>query len=112
MPALPGGSDEPEARAWSLLSAHGLVLFFLGMNPDATLRDISERMGLTERTIHTVIKNLSRADMVRVRKVGRRHSYTLNPDAHFVHPMFAHLRVGSFLEALQSGRELRAHAGP
>ena len=112
MPTLGGGSDKPEARAWTLLSAHGLVLFFLGMNPDATLRDISERMGLTERTIHTVIKNLSRADMVRVRKVGRRHSYTLNPDAHFVHPMFAHLRVGSFLEALQDGRELRAHAGP
>ena len=101
MPTTSGDPSASHVPAWSLLSTHGLVLFFLGMNPDATLRDISERLGLTERTIHNVIKNLSRADMVRIRKVGRRNSYKLNGDAHFVHPMFAHLRLGNFLEALQ-----------
>ena len=104
MPIMSGGSTESHVPAWSLLSTHGLVLFFLGMNPDATLRDISARLGLTERTIHNAIKNLSQADMVRVQTVGRRHSYKLNPDAHFLHPMFAHLRLGSFLEALQGTR--------
>ncbi|MEP7215998.1 MAG: hypothetical protein ABI782_07065 [Anaerolineaceae bacterium] len=38
--------------------------------------------------------------MVRTGRVGRRNSYRVNPDARFVHPAFAHLRVDAFLAAL------------
>ncbi len=86
-----------ERPAWNLLSPHGLVLFFVAMKPESTLREMSEQLGLTERTLYSVIKDLSEAQMVRTAKVGRRHCYTVNPEAKFVHPLFAHLRLASFL---------------
>ena len=85
---------------WTLLSPHGLVLFFLAMNPHSTLREMSGRLGLSERTLYTVIKDLSQAQMVRTGRVGRRNSYTVNSDTRFVHSAFAHLRLGDFLATL------------
>jgi predicted DNA-binding transcriptional regulator YafY len=90
---------------WSLLSSHGVVLFYLATHPDSTLRDLSQQVGLTERTVYRVIHDLSTADMVHTRKVGRRNSYVVNPEAHFVQPMFAHLQVGALIGALYGGRE-------
>lgn len=101
---MPGTSRSPaesERPTWSLLTAHGLVLFYVALNPDVTLREVSQRVGLTERTIYSVIKDLSEANMVSVRKEGRRNFYTVNAEAHFAHPIFAHLRVGAFLDALR-----------
>jgi DNA-binding IscR family transcriptional regulator len=92
---------ESRNRTWALLSPHGFVLFYLAMNPEATLRDMSQNIGLTERTLYSVIKDLSSADMVRVARIGRRNSYNVNADAHFVHPLFAHLTVKKLLDALK-----------
>lgn len=94
----PGAAAEPPT--WSLLSPHGLVLFFVAVKPESTLREMAEQLGLTERTLYSVIKDLSGAQMVRTAKMGRRHSYTVNPEAKFLHPHFAHLRLAGFLEAL------------
>lgn len=94
---MPTGSTS----SWSLLSNHGFVLFVLAMRPDSTLREMSARLDLTERTLSSIIKDLAAADMVRVRRVGRRNSYFVNADAHFMHPMFAHLRLGDFLDSLK-----------
>lgn len=103
MPGTSRSPEEPQRPVWSLLTAHGLVLFYVALNPDSTVKDVSQRLELTERTIFKVIKDLSGADMLFVRNEGRRKFYSVNPDAHFVHPMFAHLRVGDFLEALRAG---------
>lgn len=100
---MPSG-ERPAANAaprWSLLSPHGLVLFFLAIHPDSTLRDMAQQLGLTERTLYTMIRDLSSANMVRAARVGRHNSYKVNVDAHFVHPMFAHLRIGNFLDILK-----------
>ncbi|MEP6870987.1 MAG: MarR family transcriptional regulator [Anaerolineaceae bacterium] len=98
----PDSFEEPgSARPnWTLLSPHGLVLFFLAMNPHSTLREMSGLLELSERTLYTVIKDLSQAHMVRTGRVGRQNSYTVNADARFVHPAFAHLRLGDFLATL------------
>lgn len=100
--ARPASFEEPGGGGptWTLLSPHGLVLFFLAMNPDSTLREMSGRLGLSERTLYTVIKDLSQAHMVGSGRVGRQNSYTVNSDSRFVHPAFAHLRLGDFLAAL------------
>jgi hypothetical protein len=103
MPATSGAPGEAHTNAWIVLSPHGFVLLYLAANPDSTLRDLSQRLGLTERRLHSVIKDLSSADMVRVEKAGRRNSYRVNSDADLAHPLFDHLRLGQFLDALRAG---------
>jgi DNA-binding transcriptional ArsR family regulator len=102
-PAPPAESDPAESgRRWSLLSPHGFVVFALTLQPDATLRDLSRQIGLTERTLHGIIKELAAADMVRVRREGRRNIYRVNDDAYLPHPMFSHIQLGTFLDALRN----------
>ena len=87
-------------HGWSVLSPHGLILFILCMHPDATLRDLSQAVGLTERTLHDVIKDLANAEMIYVARRGRQNVYRVNAEARFIHPLFAHIRLGTFLDVL------------
>ena len=72
---------------WYHVSSHGAILFCIAVYPDCTISDIADMMSLTRRTVWGVIGDLRRADMVTVRKAGRRHHYTMNPDAPFKHPL-------------------------
>ncbi len=88
------GSD-PSVRPWRLLSSHGLVLFYIGVRQDCTVAEISDGLSLTPRTVHGTVGDLRRAGMVNVRKVGRRHHYSVNYGAkagHTVVPGGAELR--------------------
>ncbi len=71
---------------WYISSSHGTVLFHIAANPQCTIRDIANAMCLTQRTVWGVIGDLRQARMLRVRKNGRRHHYTVNLDAPFLHP--------------------------
>ncbi len=72
---------------WYLVSSHGAILFYVVAQPDCTIKDIAEAMGLTRRTVWAVTGDLRRAGMLRVRKNGRRHHYSVNLDAPFRHPV-------------------------
>lgn len=71
---------------WYLVSSHGSVLFYIAVNPDCTIKQIAEDMALTQRTVWGLIGDLRRAGMLKVRREGRRHHYTVNLDAPFKHP--------------------------
>jgi hypothetical protein len=86
---------------WSLISHHGIVLFLLARMPNATLKRLSFLTGFTERTLYAIVKDLAGANMVIVIRVGRTKSYALNRDAHFVHPLFSHVRIGTMLEVFE-----------
>jgi hypothetical protein len=72
---------------WYLVSSHGSVLFYIAVNPDCTIRQIADDMALTQRTVWGLIGDLRRAQMLNVRREGRRHHYTVNLDAPFKHPV-------------------------
>ncbi len=67
-------------------SSHGAVLLRVAADPGCTVDDLSESLFLTRRTVWSLIGDLRRAGMVHVRKRGRRHHYTVNPDAASQHP--------------------------
>ncbi len=71
---------------WFLSSSHGTILFHIAANPECTIRDIADAMFLTRRTVWGVIGDLRGAGMLSIRKNGRRHHYTVNLDAPFLHP--------------------------
>lgn len=73
-------------QQWFLTSSRGTVLFHIAANPGCTSKEIADALWLTRRSIWSTIGDLRRADMVRVRKNGRRHHYTVNLDAPFFHP--------------------------
>jgi hypothetical protein len=88
---------------WYLVSSHGSVLFYVAVHPDCTIREIADDMALTQRTVWGLIGDLRRADMLRVRREGRRHHYTVNLDAPFRHPILNNLTLRVVLGGLVGG---------
>jgi DNA-binding transcriptional regulator GbsR (MarR family) len=87
-------------RPWTLMSTHGMVLFFIAATPNLTMREMSERLGITERRIAQVIRDLEQADMIVVSKSGRRNQYSVNVDAYFRHPTLSHVKLSRLADAL------------
>jgi hypothetical protein len=77
------------------------------MTPNLTSRQLATMMGLTERTLFTIIRDLVGADVLQVKKVGRVNTYIVNENAPVPNPRFAHLRLQDFLAAFKL-REFRA----
>jgi predicted transcriptional regulator len=85
---------------WYLVSSHGAVLFYVAVHPDCTIRQIADDMSLTQRTVWGLIGDLRRADMLMIRREGRRHHYTVNLDATFKHPTLSGISLRTVLSEL------------
>ena len=88
------------SKNWNLMATHGVVLFYIAANPDATMRQMSEALNLTERRIAQVVRDLAGADLLSVKRNGRRNAYTVNPEASFRHPTLSHIRLGRFVKMI------------
>ncbi len=82
---------------WTFLSNHGHVLVSLAADPEARVRDIADRVGITDRAVQLIVADLEAAGYVERRRVGRRNHYTVATRGHFRHPLEHHVRVGDFL---------------
>jgi len=63
---------------WTLLSNHGHVLVCLSRDPEARLRDVAADVGITERAVQKIVRDLQDGGMISVTKSGRRNSYRVH----------------------------------
>ena len=81
------GNDDGRARPrWSFLTSHAQVLLCIADDPRARLRDVGERVGITERAAHRIVGELEDSGYVTRTREGRRNRYTIHshvalPDA-------------------------------
>ena len=82
---------------WSFLTNHAHVLFCLAQDVDARLRDVAERVGITERAVQRIVRELAEGGYVDVERVGRRNHYGVDPSLALRHPIEAHRTVGELI---------------
>lgn len=99
MAAGPSVEAEP-LHNWTFFSNYAHVLVCLAENPHARLRDVADRVGITERTAIRLIGELEEAGIVERVKQGRRNHYVINSKAHLRHAIEEHCTVGELLETL------------
>ena len=87
---------------WRLITNHGVVLFFIASHPAATIHEIATEVGLTERRVSMIIKDLREGGFLSVRRQSRRNHYTLHPEAAFRHPLLGRVPVQVFLDLLEA----------
>ena len=95
---LSDADDAVALPSWTLVTSHGLVLLYLAANPDSTMRNVSRVLGITERRVVDVIKDLEKSNLLIVDQSRRGNHYSLNHDACFRHPVLAPIRFGDFLQ--------------
>lgn len=93
----------PAGSAWTFLTNHAHVLLCLAADPEARMRDVAERVGITERAVQHIIRDLADAGVVERTREGRRNRYTLHPELRLRHPIEAHRRVADLVALGSSG---------
>ena len=64
----------------NLYTNHGLVLMRIWIEPDATLAEIAEDIGVRERAVYLIVRDLEKEGFIVKEKVGRRNKYHVNID--------------------------------
>ncbi len=93
-------ADERDDHAWSFVTSHGLALLVIAHDPYARMRDIAERIGLTERTAQRVVTDLTNAGYVTRERVHRRNVYTVTTGLPFRLPAELEERIVELLAVL------------
>jgi DNA-binding MarR family transcriptional regulator len=91
-------SDEP--KTWTFLTNHAQVLLCLAESPDIRLRDVAERVGITERAAQRILAELVEAGYVKTERVGRRNRYTVDRQHAMRHSAQLGHEIGALLQAL------------
>lgn len=87
---------------WTFFSNHGHVLVCLALNHEARLRDVAQDVGITERAVQKIVRDLQDAGMITVRKQGRRNRYRINRRKSLRHSLESHVTVGKLLTLVTS----------
>lgn len=82
---------------WTFFSNYGHVLVCLARNHDARLRDVAVEVGITERAVQKIVRDLQDADIVTVTKQGRCNRYRINKRKGLRHQLEAKCTVGQLL---------------
>ena len=85
---------------WSLLTSHGRLLLAIENEPGLRVRDMAERLHLSERAIHLVLRDLRESGYVTSRREGRRVFYSVVPEKPLRSGLLGHHTVGQLLELL------------
>jgi DNA-binding Lrp family transcriptional regulator len=87
-------------RRWDFLTNHAQVLVCIAGDPGLRLRDIAERVEITERATHRIVTELAAAGYLTRERTGRRNRYTVNAHLPMPDPVAGQRNVGALLEVL------------
>jgi DNA-binding transcriptional ArsR family regulator len=68
---------EDSTPRWKFLTNHAQVLVCIAHDPGVLLREISQRVGITERAAHRIVAELADAGYITRERKGRRNQYTI-----------------------------------
>jgi DNA-binding transcriptional ArsR family regulator len=92
---------------WSLLTNHGRLLLVIENEPGLRVRDMAERLHLSERGVALILRDLREAGYVTSRREGRRVFYSVVPDKPMRHDSLRHQTVGQLLRLLSAAETSR-----
>lgn len=87
---------------WTFLTNYTHVLLVIAEEPDIRLRDVAERVGITERGAQRIVRELANEGYLQTERIGRRNRYAVMGDHPLRHPMEQHHSVGELIQLLSS----------
>jgi DNA-binding IclR family transcriptional regulator len=93
-------SSPDQPKTWTFLTNHAQVLLCLAEAPDIRLREVAERVGITERAAQRILAELVAGGYVKTERVGRRNRYSVDRQHAMRHSAQVGYEIGALLEAL------------
>lgn len=95
-----GTSDA--SATWTFLSNHGHVLVCIARDPNVRVREIAQAVGVTERAVQRILRELEQARVIVRTRRGRRTHYDVNEGVSLRHPIEAQHSVGELVRVVRS----------
>lgn len=86
---------------WTFLTNHSHALLCIARDPGIRLRDVAERVGVTERAAQRIVSDLVEAGYLERRREGRRNVYRVRTDRPLRHPVERGHHIGEILAVLR-----------
>jgi len=93
---------EESTPHWAFLTNHAQVLVCIADEPGLRLRDISERVGITERAAHRIVAELADGGYITRERTGRRNTYLVHAELSLPDALARNQKVGDLLAILVS----------
>ena len=89
---------------WSIISNHGMVLLYLAVHPHSTAREVSGHLGITERQVFRIVKDLEDSTLLNIyRGKGGRNTYGVEMDSTFRQRALSGMKVRQLVKTLAPG---------
>jgi len=85
---------------WTIFSNHGHVLVCLAHDSETRLRDVAADVGLTERAVQKIVRDLQESGMITISKHGRRNRYHIDNKKTLRHNLEAHCTLGALVDLI------------
>ena len=84
------------------MTNHTQVLLCIARDGSVRLRDVAERVGITERAAQRIVADLVEDGFVERKRIGRRNHYSIDRRAKMRHPAQVNQEIGELLDLLGS----------
>jgi transposase len=85
---------------WTFLTNHGRLLLCIAKEPGLSLREIGDRIGITERAAHRIVAELEESGYLSRAREGRRNSYKIKPHLPIPDSIARERQIGDLLGVL------------
>lgn len=90
---------------WTFLTNHAHALLCIARDPGIRLRDVADRVGVTERAAQRIVSDLVATGYLDRLREGRRNTYRIKSDRPLRHPVERGHQIGEILDVLHEHRE-------
>ena len=78
------------------------MLVRVARNPEERVREIANKVGITERAVQRIIGDLEEAGVIVRERIGRRNRYILSLDRPLRHPLEANTTIAEVIRVIES----------
>jgi predicted ArsR family transcriptional regulator len=93
--------------SWTFLTNHSHVLLCLAADDSLRVRDLADKVGITERAVLKILSELEAGGVIEREREGRRNRYRVQHNAQLRHDLEAHRTVGDLIAAVHGGSRKR-----
>jgi DNA-binding Lrp family transcriptional regulator len=85
---------------WTFLTNHAHVLVCITEDPNTRLRDLAERVEISERAVKRIVADLEHTGYISRKRFGRRNQYEVHLEQTIRTPVTHGLEIGALLALL------------
>jgi CTP-dependent riboflavin kinase len=94
-----------EAKDWTFITNHGLILLYISQHPQCTTREMASTIQTTERTVHRVLIDLEKDGYITRERTAKGNIYQINSEQSLKHEITRDSVVGDLLNLIGHKRK-------